>query len=276
MSAAALLSAAGGGPLTGGGPRSGTAGGGSSATRLVKNSIGMTFVRINAGTFRMGSPEEEPGHREHESPTHEVRITRPFYMSVVPVTQAQYEAVKHKNPSKFNKHHGGGPEHPVESVTWDQAFRFCDRLARMPEEEVHHRAYRLPTEAEWEYAARAGTLTPFSCGERLTGRDAVYAGGGGKFSSKGTGPVAQTLANPWGVHDVHGNVQEWVNDWFEEYYYFESPPDDPHGPKHGTLRTVRGGFWGMLASDCRSAARRGHAPDAPSDTIGFRVVMVVG
>ena len=82
----------------------------------------------------------------------------------MPVTQAQYEAVKDKNPSKFNRHHGGGHDHPVENVTWDQAFRFCDRLAKMPEEEVHHRTYRLPTEAEWEYACRAGTLTPFSSG----------------------------------------------------------------------------------------------------------------
>lgn len=271
LSAAALLSAAGGGPLTGGGPRSG-----GKSHRLIKNSVGMTFVRINAGSFRMGSPDEETGHRDHESPTHEVRITKPFYMSVVPVTQAQYEAVKHKNPSKFNKHHGGGHDHPVESVTWDQAFRYCDRLARMPEEEVHHRTYRLPTEAEWEYACRAGTLTPFSCGERLTGQDATFASGGGKYGGKSTSPVAHTIANAWGLHDMHGNVQEWVQDWFEEYYYFESPADDPHGPKQGTLRTVRGGCWGMLASDCRSAARRGHAPDAPSDTIGFRVVMVVG
>jgi formylglycine-generating enzyme required for sulfatase activity len=272
-SAAALLSAAGGAPIGGGGPRSG---GSKGAVRLVKNSIGMTFVRINAGTFRMGSPDEETGHREHESPTHEIRITKPFYLSVVPVTQAQYEAVKHKNPSKFNRHHGGGHEHPVENVTWDQAFRFCDRLAKMPEEEVHHRTYRLPTEAEWEYACRAGTLTPFSTGERLTGTDAVFAGSGGKYGGKSTAPVAHTAGNPWGLHDMHGNVQEWVQDWFEEYYYFDSPAEDPLGPKRGTLRTVRGGCWAMLASDCRSAARRGHAPDAPSETIGFRVVLVVG
>jgi formylglycine-generating enzyme required for sulfatase activity len=271
-SAAALLTAAGGGPLTGGGP--GTGGG--SNIRLVKNSIGMTFIRVSAGSFMMGSPDTEPGHREHESPVHEVKITKPFYISVVPVTQAQYEAVKNKNPSKFNRGHGGRPEHPVESVTWDQAFRFCDRLAKMPDEEVHHRTYRLPTEAEWEYACRAGTTTAFNCGERLSGKDAVYAAGGGKWAGKSTAPVAQTVANAWGIHDMHGNVQEWVQDWFEEYYYFESPVEDPPGPKRGTLRAIRGGCWGMLAADCRSAARRGHAPDAPSDTIGFRVVMVVG
>jgi formylglycine-generating enzyme required for sulfatase activity len=273
-SAAALLSAAGGGPLTsGGGPGSSTISGG---LRLVKNSIGMTFVRVPAGTFRMGSPESEPGRREHESPTHEVRITRPFYLSVVPVTQAQYEAVKGKNPSKFNRSHGGGPDHPVESCTWDQAIRFCERLARMSEEEVHHRTYRLPTEAEWEYACRAGTLTAFHCGERLTGKDAVFAGAGGKYAAKSTAPVSQYLGNAWGLADMHGNVQEWVQDWYEDYYYFDSPADDPLGPKRGVLKTVRGGCWAMLAADCRSAARRGHAPDSPSDTIGFRVVMVVG
>jgi formylglycine-generating enzyme required for sulfatase activity len=271
-SAAALLSAAGGGPLSAGGPGKSNAGG----ARLVKNSIGMTLVRIAAGTFRMGSPDAELGHREHESPLHEVRITKPFYISVVPVTQAQYEAVKGKNPSKFNRARGGGPDHPVESVTWDQAVRFAERLERLPDEEVHRRHYRLPTEAEWEYACRAGTTSPFNTGEKLTAKDGVFAGGGGKFSGKSTSPVALAMPNAWGVHDMHGNVQEWVQDWFEEYYYFESPPEDPLGPKRGTLKCVRGGCWGMYAADCRSAARRGHAPEAATDTIGFRIVMVVG
>jgi formylglycine-generating enzyme required for sulfatase activity len=269
--AEALLTAAGGGPLSSGGP------GTSSGVRLVKNSVGMTFVRIPAGTFTMGSPDSEVGRRDHESPLHEVRISKPFYMSVVPVTQAQYEAVKGgKNPSKFNRSHGGGADHPVESVTWDQAFRFCEKLTKMPDEQVHHRTYRLPTEAEWEYACRAGTTTAFSCGKELTGKEAVFAGGGGKYAGKSTAPVAHLLANPWGLHDMHGNVQEWVQDWYEEYYYFESPPEDPQGPKRGTLKVIRGGCWGMFAADCRSAARRGHAFDSGSDTIGFRVVMVVG
>lgn len=268
-SAAAILSAAGGGPLTGGGP------GTNSGVRLIKNSIGMTFVRIPAGTFTMGSPDSEVGRRDHESPLHEVRITKPFYMSICPVTQAQYEAVKGKNPSKFNRSHGGGPDHPVDSVTWDQAFRFCDKLGKLADEEVHHRTYRLPTEAEWEYACRAGTTTPFSCGEKLTGKEAVFAGSGSKYSGKSTAPVAHGVANPWGLYDMHGNVQEWVQDWYEEYYYFESPLEDPQGPRRGTLKVVRGGCWGMFAADCRSAARRSHAFDSGSDTIGFRVVMVV-
>ena len=269
-SAAALLTAAGGGPITSGGPGSSASGG---PVRLVKNSIGMTFVRIPAGTFRMG---DDASGRSLEGPVHEVKITRPVYVSVVPVTQAQYEAVKGKNPSKFNRHHGGGPEYPVEHLTWDQAFRFCDRLARMPDEQVHRRSYRLPTEAEWEYACRAGTTTDYACGDKLTGQDALFATSGHKHSGKWTCPVAQFPGNAFGLHDMHGNVQEWVNDWFDEYYYFDSPPADPQGPKAGQLRVVRGGCYGMLPIDCRSAARRGHAPDSASETIGFRVVMDVG
>lgn len=270
QSAAALLSKAGGGPLTAGGPGTSTSGG---TIRLVKNSIGMTFVRVPAGTFKMG---DDTSGRSFEGPTHVVKITRPFYISVVPVTQAQYEAVKGKNPSRFNKSHGGGPDHPVDNVTWDQAFRFCDKLARMPEEQVHRRTYRLPSEAEWEYACRANTTTDFSCGDKLTGREALFTTSGHKQSGKGTGPVAQFLANAFGLHDMHGNAQEWVNDWFDEYYYFESPENDPPGPKAGQLRCVRGGCYGMLPIDCRSAARRGHAPDSASETIGFRVIMDVG
>ena len=269
-SAAALLSAVGGGALAAGGPGTSTHKG---TVRLVKNSIGMMFVRVPAGTFRMG---DDASGRTHEGPGHEVKISRAFYISVVPVTQAQYEAVKGKNPSKFTRHHGGGPEHPAEHLSWGQAFRFCDKLARMPDEMVHRRTYRLPTEAEWEYACRAGTAGDFACGAKLTGKDALFAGSGHKQAGKGTCPVAQFPSNAFGLYDFHGNVQEWVNDWFDEYYYFDSPPADPPGPKAGQLRVVRGGCYAMQPIDCRSAARRGHAPDSPSETIGFRVVMEVG
>jgi formylglycine-generating enzyme required for sulfatase activity len=268
-SAAAMLAAAGGGPLTAGGPGSSK----TSAVRLVKNSIGMTFVRIPAGEFRMG---DDTSGRTHEGPVHLVKITRPFYISVTPVTQAQYEAVKGKNSSKFSRSRGGGSEHPVEHLTWDQAFRFCDKLMRMPEEEVHRRTYRLPTEAEWEYACRAGTTTDFAFGDKLLPKDALFATSGHKQSNKMTGPVGQFPANAFGVQDCHGNVQEWVNDWFDEYYYFDSPKEDPQGPKHGQLRVVRGGSFALPAIECRSAARRGHLPDLPSESIGFRVVLDLG
>ena len=270
--AAAMLMAAGGGPLTAGGPGTSSGGG----VRVIKNSLGMTFVRVPAGSFAMGSPTSEGGHREHEAPVHEVKLSKPMFVSVTPVTQAQYEKVLGKNPAKFNKAHGGGPDHPVENVSWNDAVRFCDMLAQLPDEEVHTRSYRLPTEAEWEYMCRGGTQTAFAFGDKLGAKDGVFAGGGGKYSGKSTAPVAHSAANALGLHDMHGNAQEWVNDWYDEYYYFEAPPADPQGPSRGTTKVVRGGCWAMFGADCRSAARRNHGPDKGTETIGFRVVMVVG
>ena len=202
--AAAMLSAIGGGPLTSGGPLS------TSGYRLVKNTIGMTFARIPAGTFVMGASDQEQGYRTHEGPPHEVKISRPFYLSVTPVTQAQYLLVMGKNPAKYSKSRGGAPEHPIETVHWKEADSFCHRLAQMPEEEIHNRSYRLPSEAEWEYACRAGTKSAFQSGERLTPHDAIYAGTGGKYGGKSTAPVASTPPNAFGLTDMHGNVQEWV------------------------------------------------------------------
>ncbi|MDB5308868.1 MAG: pkn1 8 [Gemmataceae bacterium] len=269
--AAAMLAAIGGGPIAAGGPLSTT-----STVRLVKNTIGMTFARIPAGTFVMGSADTEHGHRAHEGPPHEVKLTHAFYLSITPVTQAQYERVMGKNPAKFTKARGGSPDHPVESVTWKEAEAFCLHLAQLPDEEVHNRSYRLPTEAEWEYACRAGSTTAFANADKLTPQEGVTAAAGGKYGGKSTGPVGSGLVNAFGLSDMHGNVQEWVNDWYEEYYYFDCPKENPNGPGRGVLKVARGGCWGMLPSDCRSAARRPYAPDTRADTIGFRVVMVVG
>lgn len=247
--------------------------------KLVNNSIGMTFALIPPGTFEMGSDPGEAGRREHEGPKHTVTISRPFYMSVFPVTQEQYEKVKGRNPSAFTKTHGGGPDHPVESVTWADAVSFCERLSRTPEEQTHARAYRLPTEAEWEFACRGGTKTAFSCGDKFGPNDGHYAAAGvfGKSGGQGhTAAVGRFHANPLGLHDMHGNVQEWCSDWYDEYYYFDSPAKDPHGPPTGTLRVVRGGCWSMFGNDCRSAARRGHDPVSPGNTVGFRVALAVG
>jgi formylglycine-generating enzyme required for sulfatase activity len=267
-----MLMAAGGGPLTAGGPGTSTSGG----VRVIKNSIGMTFVKVPSGTFAMGTPPSEGGHREHEGPVHEVRIGKSMFVAAVPVTQAQYEKVIGRNPSKFNKSHGGGPDHPVETVSWHDAVRFCDMLAQLPDEEIHNRSYRLPTEAEWEYMCRAGSQSAFAFGDKLGPKDAVFAGGGGKYAGKSTGPVGHCTANFFGLHDMHGNVQEWVNDWYDEYYYFESPGTDPQGPGRGSTKVVRGGCWAMFGTDCRCGSRRNHGPEKGTETIGFRVVMVVG
>jgi len=246
--------------------------------RLLTNSISMTFTLIGAGSYRMGSTEMEGGRREHEGPSHGVTIARRFYLGVFPVTQSEYEKVIGRNPSEFTRNRGGGPEYPVEQVSWDDAIRFCEALSKLPEELGIRRQYRLATEAEWEYACRAGTSAPFSCGDKLTPKDAHYAAAG-MFSKSGgqgrTAPVGTYPPNAFGLHDMHGNVLEWVNDWYDEYYYHDSPTEDPKGPAAGTQKVVRGGCWGMFANDCRSAARRPQPPGAAANTIGFRILLNV-
>jgi formylglycine-generating enzyme required for sulfatase activity len=243
--------------------------------KAIRNSVGMLFARIPAGTFLMGSPESEPGRRDHESPLHEIVISRPFYMSVDPVTQGQYERVTGKNASLFTRSKGGGPDHPVEMVTWSDAEKFCQRLGKLPDEEIAGRKYRLPTEAEWEYAARAGSADAFSIGTSLGIKEGVCLHSGAKSTGAKTAAVGQHGANAWGLHDIHGNVSEWVQDWYDEYYYFDSPAKDPTGPRHGILKVARGGCFTSSPADCRSAARLAHVPDRPSHTIGFRVVMAL-
>ncbi len=246
--------------------------------RLLNNSIGMTFSLIPPGQFLMGSPEGESGRREHENPQHEVNITKPFYLGVLAVTQGQFEKVTGKNPAAFSRNHHGGPDHPVETLTWDDAAKYCERLSAMPDEQINGRFYRLPSEAEWEYACRAGSTSAFAFGDKITPKEVHYAAVGAFGKSGGqarTVAVGTLPANAFGLHDMHGNVQEWVNDWYDEYYYFDSPPDDPAGPLHGTMRVVRGGCFTMFGNDCRSAARRPHSPASASNTVGFRVVLEI-
>ncbi len=256
-------------------PRTGYAG----LPHLLNNSIGMTFALIAPGAFLMGSPEGESGRREHEGPQHEVRITKPYYLGVLSVTQGQFERVTGKNPAAFSRNHHGGSDHPVETLTWDAAAKFCERLSHHPDEQIHGRSYRLPTEAEWEYACRAGTATPFAFGDKITPKEVHYAAVGAFGKSGGqarTVAVGTLPANAFGLHDMHGNVQEWTHDWYDEYYYYDTPTDDPPGPLKGTMKVVRGGCFTLFGNDCRSAARRPHAPTSASNTVGFRVVLEVG
>jgi formylglycine-generating enzyme required for sulfatase activity len=244
--------------------------------KMVRNGVGMLFTLVSPGTFKMGSPDGEPGRRDHESPQHDARITRPFYLSVDPVTQGQYERVTGKNASMFCRGKGGGPEHPVEMVTWADTEKFCVKLGQMPDEEIAGRHYRLPTEAEWEYVCRAGTTDTYSTGPTLSLKEGLFTPTGSKATGGKTAPVGQHGGNPWGLRDMHGNVWEWVQDWYDEYYYFDSPGNDPAGPRHGILKVARGGSWASPPTDCRSASRLAHAPDRPSHTIGFRLAMTVG
>jgi formylglycine-generating enzyme required for sulfatase activity len=249
--------------------------------KTVTNSVGLRLVLVPAGTFLMGSPESEADRGRDEDPPHPVTISRPSYMGVYPVTQAEYEKVTGTNPAQFRKGAGGGPRHPVEQVSWDAAAAFCRQLSRLPAEREAKRVYRLPTEAEWEYACRAGTTTPFSCGDSLSGEQASFDGSHPYGTAKNRAALEKTTkvdsyrANPWGLCDMHGNVWEWCADWYDEEYYRESPEIDPPGPARGGMRVLRGGSWHSSGHMCRSARRHKYAPTFKNDSIGFRVVLVV-
>jgi formylglycine-generating enzyme required for sulfatase activity len=246
------------------------------------NSIGMKLVLIPAGNFLMGSPRTEEGHGEDEE-QHEVDITQPFYLSAYEVTQGEYQRVMGVNPSKSAQPNGGAQARdtsrfPVEWVSWEEAVEFCRKLSNLPEEKEAGRVYRLPTEAEWEYACRgkAGT-SPFSLRDTLASTDANI-----KPSDRGWGDAAgPELKRPtqvgsygpngFGVYDMHGNVWEWCADWYDKGYYATSPKRDPQGPSTGSARVLRGGSWFREAVDCRSAVRNWGAPRERSPDVGFRV-----
>jgi formylglycine-generating enzyme required for sulfatase activity len=248
--------------------------------KLVTNSAGMKFVLVPAGSFHMGSPPTEAGRRDNEGPVHEVLITRPFYLAVHPVTQAVYQAVMGSNPARFQGAAGGGPDHPVECVSWDEAVAFCKKLGEWAAEKEAGHVYRLPTEAEWEYACRAGSSTPFHQGTALgAGQacfDAAYPYGEGARgrSAPRTARVGSFAANHFGLYDMHGNVWEWCADWFDADYYKNSLRQGPPGPASGSFRVLRGGSWRNQASTCRAAYRNALAPNQRQPFIGFRVVLV--
>jgi formylglycine-generating enzyme len=242
--------------------------------KLLVNSISMKLVLIPAGVFRMGSPEAEQGRRTNEGPVREVAITAPFYLGAGPVTQGQYEQIMKSNPSRFHAGAGGGADLPVESVSWDDAVRFCRVLSELPEEKQAGRVYRLPTEAEWEFACRAGSEAPFSYGASL-GADAANFD-----ASRPAPPEAPTAsgafpASHFGLCDMHGNVWEWCADWYAAGYYRSGPRNDPKGPETGQFRVVRGGSWRNHAATCRAAYRNAYLPGNRDAATGFRVAAVM-
>ena len=235
----------------------------------IENSIGMKFVRIPPGTFMLGSPPNEPGHTFNEK-QHQVTLTKEFYMQTTEVTQGQWKKVMGNNPSQFNK---CGDDCPVEKVSWNDVQDFIHKLNQQEGSGI----YRLPSEAEWEYAARAGTTTPFASGRCLSTDQANYDGNyplpgcsKGEFR-KTTVPVGSFSPNNWGLYDIHGNVWEWCQDWYESYA--SDAVTDPAGPPKGSSRLHRGGSWFSGAGPCRSANRNYSSPQARNFDLGFRLVL---
>jgi formylglycine-generating enzyme required for sulfatase activity len=198
-------------------------------------------------------------------PLHRVRITRPFWMGAMAVTQEEYQRVMGVNPSKFQ----GDPQRPVEQVSWDEAVEFCRRLSDLPAEKAARRRYALPTEAQWEYACRAGTTARWYTGD-VSGFEgaAWFKGNSGGI----THPVGQKTPNAWGLYDMDGNVWQWCQDFFDLEYYANSASDDPTGPAAGTYRVYRGGGWDNSSGNCRSAYRYRDNPIGRFSDLGLRVV----
>ncbi|MFO7975460.1 MAG: formylglycine-generating enzyme family protein [Candidatus Hydrogenedentota bacterium] len=229
---------------------------GDTVTVDLGDGVTMDMVWCEEGTFEMG---DESGHPD-EQPVHEVRITEGFWLGRYEVTQAQWKAVTGHNPAKFVQ-----SDHPVESVSWIDCQTFLKKL----EAEVGGE-FRLPTEAEWEYACRAGSTSTYCFGnlaEELQ-EYAWYA----ENSDGHTHPVGTKAANAWRFHDMHGNVAEWCQDWYDREFYSQSPVENPCNTDTGNHRTMRGGSWLHIVGNCRSASRlNGRPPDA-SHNVGLRVV----
>ncbi len=259
------------------------------APKEIVNSLDMKFALIPKGKFLMGSPKSEQ-HRGDDEDQHEVVMTQNFYLGIHEVTQGQYERIMGNNPSCFTPTGAGKAkvkarettQSPVECVTWPQAVAFCERLAALAKEKEARRSYRLPYEAEWEYACRAGTTTALHYGNVVDSDSANFnglspygLGRGGPFL-RTTGRVGEHPANKFGLYDMHGNVMEWCYDWYAADYYKNCPREDPVGPAVGTENVTRGGSWSNSGKACRSAVRTKLAPHESHYGLGFRVVLVQG
>jgi formylglycine-generating enzyme required for sulfatase activity len=243
----------------------------------------LKLAMIPAGAFDMGSPRNEK-YRNADEARHRVTITKPFYMGIYPVTQEQWEQVMGKNLSQFH-----GPRRPVENVTYDEAVQFCYKASQRTGRKI-----ALPTEAQWEYACRAGTDTPYNTGNRITSDQADFDGTqeigqpmvftkqhhkGDPQERKNVGidrqcttDVGRFQPNAFGLYDMHGNVYQWCADWYDEGYYILSPEKDPTGPPEGKLHVFRGGSWACPPWECASARRHKWEPDSRTGQFGLRVV----
>ncbi|MCP5159694.1 MAG: formylglycine-generating enzyme family protein [Gammaproteobacteria bacterium] len=234
---------------------------------LTYRGVRQAFRWMPPGRFLMGSPENEHDRSDNEL-QHEVLLTRGFWLAETTCTQALWQAVRGKNPSHFKD-----DRRPVEQVSWNAMQSFIARLNRaIPGLEA-----RLPTEAEWEYACRAGTATPFSFGEDITPEQVNYngkypyrRGKEGRYREE-TVEVASLPANPWGLYEMHGNVWEWCQDWYGNHP--AGPVTDPTGPKTGKGRVLRGGSWIDYGHNARSASRFRFGPDDRFVILGFRLAL---
>ncbi len=245
------------------------------------------FVLVPGGTFTRGGEEGDPRCQPDENPRHQVTLS-PFWLASHEVTQELFSRVTGRNPSYFTL----GPDHPLDSVTWYEAVAFCNALSALeglaPAYQIAGRdvawdrsapGYRLPTEAEWEFACRAGTQTPFVTGNCLAPDQANFNGYEPlpecplALYRAQTVPVGSFEANPPGLFDLHGNVFEWCWDWYGEYH--SGPAVDPAGPASGANRITRGGGWISFARGCRSAKRYGLPPGFRRDYLGFRLARAV-
>lgn len=236
------------------------------------NSIGMEFHRIPANSFLMGSPTTETGRSKHETP-HEVEISNSFFIGIHEVTQSQWREIMNSEPWEKQENTRSGDNFPATHISWIDATEYCKQLGKKESTK-----YRLPTEAEWELACRGGETSPYSFGNdasilnRFSWWGAYYGNGNAK-TAKFAHVVAQKRANPFGLFDMHGNVWEWCQDYYDRDYYSQSPAKNPVGPATGSSRVLRGGSWGSQAADCRSACRYDFPEDATDANVGFRVVL---
>jgi formylglycine-generating enzyme required for sulfatase activity len=250
-----------------GGP---TGGAGDTLVVELSRDVRMAFVYVRPGTFLMGSPDSESGRDLDEGPLHEVTISQGFYLSRYEVTQAQWRAVMSTTPwsdsDRYRTYGQEGPDYPAVNVSWDDAGTFLRKLNDAAGSDV----YRLPTEGEWEYACRAGTTTPWSSGDKdeLRWQAWFVDNAGTRYTAK----VGTKKANPWGLHDMHGNVWEWVQDWYARDYSGVSASTDPLGPASGSDRVRRGGDMGSNANALRSANRDAARPTHHYGDMGFRVL----